>query len=294
MTLMVHDLCDVLLGKSRKRPLLLLDAHTPTLQKDLVARTTCMLAARKFDFGVLPLEPMDAHTWHAPKLEETEWGFWRDGLVPLPFEVCWYEFTLGNSRSGLLLIDRGTEWHIERYDWSSEVLYDGVTVHAILAHAGTPGGVRISGTMRAVELLQRQDMALIERDYVSCANLAVYMTLMLNSKTTETRAERVPPAANAARRALGRTPQQDHHVITIVPKRFVASTTAHGHGVGGGKALHWRRSHLRHYEQHTPRSQWQPSVEHNGRTGWWVAVIPRHLVGRAELGEVTHDYRVKP
>lgn len=103
--------------------------------------------------------------------------------------------------------------------------------------------------------------------------LAVYLTLMLNSKSSEVTTSPAPKALNAARTKRGHTPLADHRIVTIVPKNY-----SHVKGADGidrrSPRLHWRRSHLRKLP-----------------TGKSI-VIARMLVGKAELGEVSHEYRI--
>lgn len=73
-----------------------------------------------------------------------------------------------------------------------------------------------------------------------------------------------------------------HHLIDVLRSEDAGGTHR-------SPRLHWRRSHLRHYDHNTPRAQWAPTKVHGGKTGWWIAAIPRMLVGKAELGEVSHE-----
>ena len=35
------------------------------------------------------------------------------------------------------------------------------------------------------------------------------------------------------------------------------------------------------------------SEAYKGTVGWWISIIPRFLVGHAELDELSHEYRVQ-
>lgn len=75
-----------------------------------------------------------------------------------------------------------------------------------------------------------------------------------------------------------------HTTVTIVPQRFIdEAREADGtKGTHASPRIHWRRSHVRTYNRGLPNER--------------KIVIARQIVGRRELGEVTHDYvvRMKP
>jgi hypothetical protein len=98
---------------------------------------------------------------------------------------------------------------------------------------------------------------------------------MLNSRSTEKRTVEGGPKPSG-----NRHPLPAHTVVTIVPKRFVGERPDGERGTHASPRLHWRRSHLREYKA--------PSGEVYHRI-----VIPRCLVGKDELGAVTHTYRVR-
>jgi hypothetical protein len=84
--------------------------------------------------------------------------------------------------------------------------------------------------------------------------------------------EIVSASTNRKRIESGKVPLYSHRVVTI------NHTTVRGQGTGGTHApprLHWRRGHVRRYA--------------SGREVW----IAPTLVGCADRGIVTHDYRVK-
>lgn len=289
--LALHDIADCAFCRTRKHEL-----YGPDLGWAR-AIVTDALAARKFDFGELHLElagvdEEGVKSYVTPGLTDTEKRFWHDRLVPLPFDRCWYECTVDDARIGLLVVANEVGWEVTQVilhrTW---IEIDCIFVRALFDDPpDTP--FRCVAPQTVAANLEEFEAKAEKMNAASRLNLARYLTLMLTSKTTETKFEKAKPVSVATRRALGRTPPQDHAVITIVPKRFVSAAGGE-RGVGGGRRLHWRRSHLRHFSHSTPGSKWCPEMEHEGTTGWWVTVIPRHLVGRAELGEVTHEYRVK-
>lgn len=296
MTLVAHHIIDVLRGKIKRPQLFDL---TKTGGKYVADMAKLIEGAHKFDFGELILEVKEnipsGPVYALPALTADEMGFWRDGLIPLPFETCWFEFTLNGFRSGFLVQEVGTRWTVSRVDWlPDEVLVDGIQTTVDRAYASEDFAIMITGNTRLYHQLHEHSdtkFSATANSIASSPPLVVYFALMLNSKTTEAVKAPAPAAGlNRSRVRRGRAPLQEHSIITIVPARF--RTQERADGKGAPRRLHWRRSHVRHYDRHTPASRWSPNLEHAGKKGWWVAVIPRMLVGHADLGEVSHEYRV--
>lgn len=297
--LIAHHIIDVLRGKV-KRP-----EFINMVDDQVVADKTAALieSAQKFDFGELHLELKEqlptGPIYSLPALTADEMGFWRDGLIPLPFPKCWFEFTLNGFRSGLCVEERpGTgEWWIMRIDWlTDKIVLDGIITAVDRHDQGNDLRIMIKGNTKLYHRLHELGNSEMTRATAqsigSSPPLAIYFTLMLNSKTTEVvQAPPAPPKLNKQRLKRGRAPLAEHRIVTIVPDRWRAPAP-HGDGTHRSPRLHWRRSHLRHYDHNTPRAQWSPNKAHAGKTGWWVTVIPRMLVGKAELGEVSHEYRI--
>lgn len=290
--LISHKILDALLGRDARYAIPPIPGEAA-----LRPRTAALLAsAEKFDFGSLPFErdPTRVGSWTIPKLSDDERDFWHQGLLPLPAPLCWFEFTLGGSRSGLLVAEHGTKWILQRIDVTLDrhILHD--ALHLVADRADPGLRVAFHGNPEGAEWLKKQTIPGLDlRTHAENMYLAIYMVLMINSRTTEVRRESAPDRLNKKRAAAGKTPLVAHRVVTIVPTRFHDHAEAEARGTHRSPRLHWRRSHLRHYEEHTPSSVWAPAATHDGRVGWWVVVIPRMLVSRAELGEVSHEYRVR-
>lgn len=299
MSLIAHRVIDALLGADPKYPMM----PAPGITEEMRLRTSTMIReAQKFDFGALVCEPQPEKgpgVWELPSLTEDEREFFRLGLIPLPYPVCWYEFVLGGWRSAILVYEKEAGWHLERFDLvqENEVLYSGVVVKCNLATAapkGEPGSweATMGGNHQFMRVVEKANM-LEHYHFGSELPLAAYLTLMLNSKTTEVEFQEAPKKLNKVRQKKAREPLPDHRIVRIVPARFQYEKDPLTGGTHRSPRLHWRRSHLRHYDHHTPNSQWAAHAWHQGEEGWWVAVIPRMLVGRAELGEVSHEYRIE-
>ncbi len=302
--LVAHHVVDILRGKTDRLPLM----DIPHLLGDRADRMATLIEqAQKFDFGTLVFERIGEGEFALPGLTRDEREFWVEGLIPLPFPVVWYEFTLGKSRSGILAMtrDEGWSWEMQRLDYTTRaLLWEDISL-SIDRRAADPDGnlkAKIGGNVRFYQAMKDAAASeplsgiekVIHNNVHMVAPLALYLTLMLNSRTTERRASEPAPAKlNRKRAKIGRAPLADHTIVTIIPDRFREESEREARGTHQSPRLHWRRSHLRHYDHHTLASKWMPSAKHADREGWWIAVIPRMLVGRADLGEVSHEYRIE-
>lgn len=294
--LVAHHIVDILRGAVKYPALMELPGATPEMARIVADK---IAGAQKFDFGNLVLEVKETISsgivYELPELTPDERSFWIQGLIPLPYPVCWFEFTLNRSRSGLLVEEVGTQWRCQRLDWGAQaLLFDGITTAADRMKQDPDDSLvmEVVGNTPLYRQLERSGSIVAGANIATAMYMAIYMALMLNSRTTDVEKSAPPPAGlNKQRARRGRAPLQAHSIVTIVPARF--QSRGDGTGTHRPPRLHWRRSHIRHYESHTPSSRWVPNAVHNGKTGWWISVIPRALVGRADLGEVSHEYRVE-
>ena len=269
--LIAHKVIDALRGLDKKHTLTPVPGAPDKAAREEAA--AMIERAQKFDFGNLVLEQKDDNSYTIPALTEDEKNFWREGLIPLPFPVCWYEWVLNGFRSGLLVLERDPGLWVQRLDLvRNEVLFDCITVK--LDKQPTIGSSHIhaalSGNRALLNTLAGEQLS---GWIASSGLLAIYLTLMLNSKSTESVTEPAPVKLNAARIKRGHAPLAAHRVVHIVPRRFQYERGPLGHERLSPR-LHWRRSHLRHYP--------------DGK----MVVIARMLIGKAELGEVSHEYRI--
>lgn len=252
--------------------------------------------ADKVDFGEMHLEPSDDHPGEVtmPRVTEEEESFWREGLITPPSSVSWYEFVINGYRSGILLLSSDDSWEVTRLDYIAsarpQVGMDGCV--SMVKKSGSIWTPTLKGMSEEyIQHLKINQPRQLANGIAIMIPFSVYLTLMLNSRTTEITVEHPPGKLNKAREKRGKLPLYSHRVVTIVPRKY-----SHTPSLGGthtSPRLHWRRSHLRHFDHQTAGSKFMEHKEFNGKTGWWVTVIPRFLVGKKELGEVTHDYVVK-
>lgn len=316
MSLMLPRLLDDLLGKVNRSGLIKFpgsDAAIPEFV-DLVRK------AEKFSFGTLPLvQDTDLKNsiggralWVQPQITKVEHEAWDEGLIPLPGPVCWFEYLLGDEPSGMLVLKTEQDIKVQRTDYNPKTgsgVFTGCWVEKAPVEPGTAlqykddtpapyfqrgeGLYQVTGPQKAIDFSrlakeQGKDVLNLASDHY----LTMYLTLMLYSSTTEFKQEDAPAKLNKARVRSGHEPLPPHRIVTIVPGRYVERKDAQG-GTHASPRLHWRRSHKRHFDRQTGNAKWLSNEVYKGQTGWYVTIVPRCLVGLAELGEVSHEYRVQ-
>lgn len=339
--LMAHKFMDALLGG--KHPVLESPLANVTPERARLA-AGMIKHAQKFDFGVLTLEKDNevSGAWRIPQLTGDELEWWRQGLIPLPYPICWYEFVIGGWRSGMLVYEgEGPEayWRTERLEYLhniNHIMYDGLVSrcnrHQVVMDANTESTmegsrelcVEVEGDVDVLRHLAQPGLRkFLNNNLTANVPLSIYLTLMLNSKTTEVTHAVLPEKLVKKQMKKGRTPLPPHRIVTIVPQRFRGMPAAEpGGGTHRSPRLHWRRSHLRRYkgskvvipkqadpaqairEALTKRegsaaqaTAWVEFQANETTTTYLVdyqVVIARMLVGKAELGEVSHEYKIEP
>lgn len=314
MSIYAHHVIDSLRGRGRY-PIL---CSASKESKGLIAKL--IEHSEKFDFGAITLEQDDeSKRFEIPSLTDAEIEAWMMGLLPFPAPISWFEFDLVDKeqlyRSMLLIDSHQDKLKIFRFDFSegrigvfanqvikgSTLFWPGSCIEFPLngdprdmtkSAAFTVGGSeRVIGRM--MEASDPLDDYLTGRAPVK---LALYLNMMLYSQSTESRAAELPAKSRVKelireRKGLAALPA--HRVVVIVPDRFMREAESESKREKRPPRLHWRRSHLRHFDHQTGNSKWLSEHEHKGVKGWWVVLVARMLVGRADLGEVSHEYRVK-
>ncbi len=280
MTLKVHNLIEQLTRPTNKIML-------PPVAIDLPGMAKLYADAEKFIFENIPLElnpepPDGVRTYSAPQLSDDEISFWRTKSIPLPAPSVCYEYSFDDVHFFVLIRDTDRGWDIVWFEQDKL----GDICSLLIAPRALYKVPEDDDVLVAVEVVLPESMSQaaqanpeysrrFQQTAYGIVHIAIYLTLMLSSKSTERTKEIPPPKLLKKRAANGRTPLYAHTIVNITPDRFLDRGESQG-GTHASPRLHWRRSHLRRYE--------------NGRH----VVIPRCLVGRADLGEVTHEYHVSP
>jgi hypothetical protein len=234
-----------------------------------------MKEAEVFDFGEVPMEKVREEVYRPPQLTDEEEGFFAEGLLPLPAPTCWYDLSVDGGCTGLLVKEfpnKPGDLFVMRIDKRTGSMGEFVRLVNI---KGVAGVALYHERQDVINWIQDHEM---EYSMASAVMVAKYLTLMINSRSTER--NRVPAQRTAEQVAHNRHGSPDHTVVTIVPKKWITEDSVHQGGHHASPRLHWRRTHVRRYR--APSGEVYKSV-----------IIPRMLVGRAELGTVTHTYKVK-
>ncbi len=179
-------------------------------------------------------------------------------------------------------------WIVQRFELNNHVtMYDCVTL--VLSFKEGKAGVRAHTSPEAAAQLKGTVLDVTARS--GDATLAVFLTLMLRSKSTDQRRVHPSSVLRKLQQRKGRTPPDTYTLVDITPERFFYAPNPSG-GPGTPRKRHPVRSHLRHFDHQTATAKYDPEYEHNGTKGWWLVVIPQHWKGDDDLGSVEHDYRV--
>lgn len=277
--IIAHKFLDVLLGhRSAERRLYVVPHESSEHTRQyLDALVEGIQVAEKFDFGQLTLERVETGKFALPDLTAAEYEAWREGLLPLPAPVCWYEFILGAIRTGLLVVATDSDlMSVTRLDWVDPVLVTGIWVSIrrseaeSIFHLIMHGNASLRSQPGMSNTLREQDGPMVP--------MALYLTLMIGSKTTQIMREPAPERLNRARMQRGATPLPAHRVVRIVPEQYLRERRAEAGFTRLPPRMHWRRSHVRTLHRATPEER--------------RVLIPRVLVARAADAHVSHEYRL--
>jgi hypothetical protein len=243
------------------------------------------------------LDRLSRKLYKLPDLSMEEKKFWFDGLIPLPAPICWYEYVIGGKWHGVMVVEDPdtrlwtvTEVELNRDNDGTFFAFDGVRCsldrHQCVAFSpdwafATHGNNKLKNKHRGYS--------------AGILLLSVYLTMMLYSKSTEQELVPAPIRLNKGRIAKGLTPLPAHRVVRIVPQRFLQTSQREGQTERRPARLHWRRPHLRHFEERpvsSTRAVYKAEEFYKGRTGWWVTLIPRMLVNYASPEAVSHEYKI--
>ena len=177
-------------------------------------------------------KPKDGQ-WRLPGLSHDELKYWGQGLFPLPFQACWYEFVINNCRSGLLIVqdmaDKPPGTYLYRLDFveGDIVLFDGVLLYI---GSVVEDGLRysLSGNTYMIDSLKAQGKLWV--NVIMNGPLAIYLTMMLNSRTTEIETVEPPKFLNRKKVKRGVTPLPYASGRAYRPGQVPGASGARGHG----------------------------------------------------------------
>jgi hypothetical protein len=236
-----------------------------------------------FDFGELPLERSDEKGTFTLPLTKEEEDFWFEGLIPLPSKICFYQFKISGYESAITIRqDDDMKVWCQRTEGRNEHLGpNGFFVDGVWSRwMGKPDAVELeSYNKNVLSMIQKLDEHTRVQLWGMNPKLAAYLTLMINSKSTEVATVQPTRVQQMLRRQLDRPQLRTYRRVTIISRKHMARAIAEAAAEHrASPCLHWRRSHLRIIHAGTPQEK--------------KIVIPRFLVGKREEG-MRREYIVK-
>jgi hypothetical protein len=213
-----HQITDVITGKSTKYKLVPID---PVNQADLNTLARRIQDAEKFEFVSIPLEPArESDRYNVPDVNQDEMDAWNAGLLPLPAPLCWYEFRMVENLFSLLITSQPNRWKIQPLFMSKdEVMVDGITLSMEMINGKE---TILCGFDHSLSV--QQQWLTENTDYMGYVGLALYLTLMVNSRSTVLTKVAPPAKLNKARLKRNATPLADHTVVRIVPDDYIRAS----------------------------------------------------------------------
>jgi hypothetical protein len=279
--MLAHKIIDALRGKSKELSVSDYGAGAPALR----ALAEQIAIAEKFDFTAMPFRVTEVSPWDNDEkipgaiisLTPTEHEAWREGLVPLPAPVSWFECRPHGWR-GFLITGGPCDWRMQTVRLAGSAVDVTGIIHRVIVNETGDGELFLYEGNEAQTILSGLGKPC--KNVPGTGNrgpfgLVLYLALMLESRSTRITSEPAPVKLNAARAKRGLAPLPAHRIVRIVPDEFIRASRAEaGFNPRLPPRLHWRRSHIRHL------------------SGDRKVLISRFLVGRAELGTVSHEYRI--
>lgn len=255
--------------------------------------------AEKFDFGPLVLEKdlSGPHKYKLPDLTDVEWDVWGQKLITLPSNPSWFKYELNGVRSALLVYSTENEeeqdrWCVVRFELAPRLWWDAVMV-AVKRESQKHNDytrAEMHSCWIKTNLLTDDEKRMLWGDQT---HMSIYLTLALASKTTEKKAVKAPTFTNKQRAKKGKAPLPAHTVVRIVPYRYISESQREAGRTHASPRLHFRRAHIRVFDHRTPGSTYVDGYIAGRKVTGWVVPIAQTLVGKAEDGEVSHEYFVE-
>lgn len=228
--LKAHKVVDALIGRGKLK----LDAVkgcSVDYQRDLARRIS---DAAMFDFGTIPLvrvgsedisdtiapawrgrAPALAPTFRLPELTKDEVSWWAEAIFPLPFPSVWYEFYMGDAvpmKVCTLINWREGNWFVEvvnvhktSVSVTGSILRLPLDVASFdLDHENDWLDFQVGGNDLPLHAPKVANEAIVH-SWAGKLRVTVWLTIALNSKSTDRRTETAPAKLNKQRVARGYT-----------------------------------------------------------------------------------------
>jgi hypothetical protein len=179
-----------------------------------------------------------------------------------------------------LIADHDRTWDVYRLEWDNRlirlyrhrVVLDRREGDYVTTYIGPQVSLDLQGQGSAEDLRNTY--------FAACGPLAIYLTMMIHSRSTVLVTERAPEKLNLARLQKGKTPLASHRIVWIVPPHYLRERRREAGFSRLPPRLHYVRTHRRTYHRDEPNQ--------------FRITIWRHLVNPGGDEEVSHEYRIGP
>lgn len=196
-------------------------------------------------------------------ITEEESRMFAQGTIPMPFDVCWFEYETEQSsqlkRCYLAMRDPNDASRI-MIMWFLWITLTGGRNVCMTDLEITSFAIGLNGDYIAIDTTQNFSMPWEVKEKLGDAfpgkeppalayNDVGMICIMLCSKTTEVVKVAEPTALNKKRAKAGKAPLKQHYVIDVIPREIRLLMRRDDAGGDGRESshvrLHWRRSHMR-------------------------------------------------
>lgn len=180
---------------------------------------------------------------------------WHRGLLRLPFPTTLLTYRLEHSRVTLLCVENATIEVGETREAVNATAIIALSQREDLIRPDAfmwfdiPDGEHVRAGAMGLSLCEGETSDTFKQYTLACIGRLLTLSMLLNTKGIRKRSEPVPVKLNAKRARSGKPPLD---AVTYVDLSHVTFTEGgHREGQGGEKSMHYRRGHIRHYDDGT-------------------------------------------
>lgn len=238
-----------------------------------------VVRSQKFSFGDARSFWPDEKRGSFVELVETCREFIVNGIDVLPFDECWFEWSLSlvsNNTKFICVMNKDADG-IEFVPFARQENFDGTGWLDNWIFSGWKQKFLYDGSLMTSPFVTTDKTNAMQEQDNGIRAISMAFMAMLLSRETKIVEKRPPSGLVRHRLKKGKVPLFSHKVVTINPQRIVYEGSGQSSGIKrSSPRLHWRRGHVR-------------TLGSGKKIG-----IPPCIIGAAENGILDKTYRVRP